>query len=478
MPAASRPSHLPDDHSLAAHPPRSPSLANTPRGAKVTAGMGSTAPRPASRLLLQLGAAMLLFTSVQSFEPQFLEPLQNVTVTEGREATFTCVVDHLGGYRVAWIKADTKAILAIHNRVITHNNRMNVIHSDHKTWELKIKDVRRNDSGEYMCQINTDPMKHQVGHLNVVIPPDIIAEESSGDVMVSEGNTVRLVCRARGFPDPRVEWRREDGRKIALRPAGQSKNEVQTWEGSELVLERVTRDDMGAYLCIASNEIPPAVSKRMVVQVHFHPVVRIPNQLVGAPVGTNVTLECEVEASPKSINFWTKLLDEQGPQIVDSRRYVNKEIEVNQYTLKMHLTILDLQEDDFTYYSCTAKNSLGEVKGKIKLYEIPLPKPLTTPQEVLVGTVGGDDGLPPHTHRDQLIPLAEDKQAASPRQGKPSPTRPPPPSRPRNTHAVPYSPEEPTADRGSSGCAAPSSVGPVFVAVLLLLPLSWCRGLW
>lgn len=65
----------------------------------------------------------------------------------------------------------------------------------------------------------------QVGHLNVVIPPDIIAEESSGDVMVSEGNTVRLVCRAHGFPKPRVEWRREDGRKIALRPPGQAKNE-------------------------------------------------------------------------------------------------------------------------------------------------------------------------------------------------------------------------------------------------------------
>ncbi|XP_050739956.1 lachesin-like isoform X2 [Eriocheir sinensis] len=454
---------------------------------KVPGGMGSAAPRrpPAPRLLLQVAAALLLFTSggaeqapspksnrVHSFEPQFLEPLQNVTVTEGREATFTCVVDHLGGYRgqwlgVAWIKADTKAILAIHNRVITHNNRMNVIHSDHKTWELKIKDVRRNDSGEYMCQINTDPMKNQVGHLNVVIPPDILAEESSGDVMVSEGNTVRLVCRAHGYPQPRVEWRREDGRKIALRPAGQAKNEVQTWEGSELVLERVTRDDMGAYLCIASNEIPPAVSKRMVVQVHFHPVVRIPNQLVGAPVGTNVTLECEVEASPKSINFWTKLLDEQGPQIVDSRRYVNEEIEVNQYTLKMHLTILDLQQDDFTYYSCTAKNSLGEVKGKIKLYEIPLPKPLTTPQEVIVGTVGEEDS-PTRNHHDQLIPLAEDKQAASPHQSKRIPTRPPPPSRPRNTHAVPFSPEGPTADRGSSGGAAPPTLG-LFLGPLLLL---------
>jgi hypothetical protein len=72
---------------------------------------------------------------------------------------WTIILDIL---QVAWIKADTKAILAIHNRVITHNNRMSVIHSDHNTWELTIKSVRRNDSGEYMCQINTDPMKNQV----------------------------------------------------------------------------------------------------------------------------------------------------------------------------------------------------------------------------------------------------------------------------------------------------------------------------
>lgn len=57
-----------------------------------------------------------------------------------------------------------------------------------------------------------------------------------------------------------------------------------------------------------------------------------------------------------------------GPQIVDSRKYVNEEITVNQYTLKMHLTIRDLKYDDFTSYKCTAKNSLGEVQGSIKLY--------------------------------------------------------------------------------------------------------------
>lgn len=33
-------------------------------------------------------------------EPEFLEPLENFTATQGREVVFTCVVNHLGKYKV------------------------------------------------------------------------------------------------------------------------------------------------------------------------------------------------------------------------------------------------------------------------------------------------------------------------------------------------------------------------------------------
>lgn len=36
------------------------------------------------------------------------------------------------------------------------------------------------------------------------------------------------------------------------------------------------------------------------------PMIHVPNQLVGAPLGTDVDLECFVEASPMSINYWVK----------------------------------------------------------------------------------------------------------------------------------------------------------------------------
>ena len=34
-------------------------------------------------------------------KPKFVGHLENVTVSQGREATFTCTVTHLGGHRVS-----------------------------------------------------------------------------------------------------------------------------------------------------------------------------------------------------------------------------------------------------------------------------------------------------------------------------------------------------------------------------------------
>ena len=38
--------------------------------------------------------------------------------------------------------------------------------------------------------------------------------------------------------------------------------------GETLVMRKVQRDQMGAYLCIASNDVPPAVSKRVILNVN------------------------------------------------------------------------------------------------------------------------------------------------------------------------------------------------------------------
>uniref|UniRef100_A0A1B0FL67 Ig-like domain-containing protein n=1 Tax=Glossina morsitans morsitans TaxID=37546 RepID=A0A1B0FL67_GLOMM len=88
-----------------------------------------------------------------------------MTVAQGRDVSFTCVVNNLGQYRVAWIKSDSKAILGIHTHMVSLNPRLSVTHNGHNTWKLHISHVHLNDSGSYMCQVNTDPMKSQVSNV-------------------------------------------------------------------------------------------------------------------------------------------------------------------------------------------------------------------------------------------------------------------------------------------------------------------------
>ena len=73
--------------------------------------------------------------------PHFAGKIENVTVNVGREAVLECPVNHLGRYKVGWLKAKDQTILALHHRVITHNNRFVVDHEDnryHTTTLLKL----------------------------------------------------------------------------------------------------------------------------------------------------------------------------------------------------------------------------------------------------------------------------------------------------------------------------------------------------
>ncbi|KAK9504922.1 hypothetical protein O3M35_009089 [Rhynocoris fuscipes] len=121
---------------------------------------------------------------------------------------------------------------------------------------------------------------------------------------------------------------------------------------------------MGAYLCIASNGVPPSVSKRIMLIVHFPPMVWIQNQLVGAMEGQQMTLECHSEAYPKSINYWT---GEKGEIIAHGAKYEPVLLD-NAYKVHMKLTIHSVSPSDFGSYKCVSKNSLGDTDGTIKLY--------------------------------------------------------------------------------------------------------------
>ncbi|KAA0191247.1 hypothetical protein HAZT_HAZT001509, partial [Hyalella azteca] len=301
------------------------------------------------------GAAELLRTGprkvngVEKGEPDFGGPITNVTVALGREAKLSCVVDNLASYKnvlavrmwrvltprvgygqVGWMRADTQTILSLHNAVVTHNTRISVTHEEPHTWNLHIRQVKESDRGCYMCQINTATMKKNLGCIDVHVPPNIVDEESSGDVTVVDGGSVTLVCSARGYPAPRITWRREDGEQIVLRRGKKDRVKVPIVDGPSLNLTRVNRRQMGAYQCIANNDVPPAVVKRIVVNV-----------------------EC------KSMKH--SVSETRSP--------------LQQYRTSATLVIRQLQEEDYATYTCAARNSLSTAEGQIRTYKIDVHTP-------------------------------------------------------------------------------------------------------
>nr|XP_012135153.1 PREDICTED: protein sidekick-2-like isoform X3 [Megachile rotundata] len=225
-------------------------------------------------------------------QPEFLAPLENHTVTQGRDVSFTCVVNHLQSYKVAWIKSDSKAILAIHTHMVAHNPRLSVTHNGHNTWKLHVTNVQPNDSGTYMCQVNTDPMRSQTGHMKVVIPPDIEDLDDSADLTAKENSDLQLQCHATGTPKPVVTWRREDGRNITLRTEHGVQRGIKLLPDEKhdlsevtlndyayqlnLTIRRLNRDDFGSYTCSAENLLGKADGTIRLQELHLTRTTSVP----------------------------------------------------------------------------------------------------------------------------------------------------------------------------------------------------------
>ncbi|XP_058825506.1 lachesin-like [Topomyia yanbarensis] len=343
----------------------------------------------------------------QEPKPSFASPIENVTVPIGREATLSCAVQNLGAYKVGWMRASDQTVLALQGRVVTHNSRYSVTQEESNVWRLKIRNVRESDRGCYMCQINATPLQKQVGCVDVQLPPDISDEQSSSDTTIREGGNVTFYCKATGHPTPKVTWRRDDGSPLYLHRNETDVRKVDTHIGNFLNLSSVDRRQMGAYLCIASNEVPPAVSKRVYLNVHFAPNVTTAKTLLGVFEESDIELDCAIESSPRSVNYWTKvsspgnaaksfaglgggspgsdgrnslipLVSPRQEVMLNGDRYEIREQYNSHYSGRMSLRIRRFGASDAGSYMCISSNAFGKANKTIRVYEIKRPTTTTT----------------------------------------------------------------------------------------------------
>ncbi|KAH8042646.1 hypothetical protein HPB51_024923 [Rhipicephalus microplus] len=88
------------------------------------------------------------------------------------------------------------------------------------------------------------------------VAPYFVDSFGPRNLTARENSNVSFRCEASGNPEPKVSWRREDAQPFR----------------------------------VADQKVTP--------------MIWVPNQVVGAPLGSNVVLECHTEAHPPSENFW------------------------------------------------------------------------------------------------------------------------------------------------------------------------------
>ncbi|XP_062573754.1 lachesin-like isoform X2 [Saccostrea cucullata] len=356
---------------------------------------------------------------IMAVEPSFDVPIVNITVVAGKTAVLPCSIESLGEFKVVWTDR-WSTLLTYGDRRIINDERISVERPRLRDWNLVIREVQYTDQGNYVCQINTLPIKTNSVLLHVLVPPEIL-DSSSSDMTAKEGDTVTLTCNVTGIPRPTVQWFRKphaDSRdqhkeRVKTTTHGHYGNqqsddhclytvshrvfEVELTSapiaqvighdpvvnngvginGEILIIHNVSRYCDGIYECVAFNDVPPAVNRVMSVMVEFPPEVWLDNRRLGQSVGKETILECKVTAFPQAVSAWRF----QSNFLSNSHKHRIDIYQDKGHTIILSLRIMNITKEDFGQYSCYASNAFGEDEEAMTLYEfIPATraKPVTT----------------------------------------------------------------------------------------------------
>ncbi|XP_069548291.1 obscurin isoform X19 [Brachyistius frenatus] len=165
------------------------------------------------------------------------------------------------------------------------------------------------------------------------------------------GQTLKLACKVTGVPKPVVTWYK-DGRAVEADPHHII---IEDPDGScTLILDNMTADDSGQYMCFATSSAGNASSLgKITVQVPPRFVNKMRNAIFVAGEDTQFT--CVIQSAPNPKIRWFK----DGRLLTDQEKYQTYS-ELRSGVLV--LVIKNLTERDLGHYECELSNRLGNAK--------------------------------------------------------------------------------------------------------------------
>ncbi|XP_059503813.1 hemicentin-1 isoform X2 [Stegostoma tigrinum] len=255
------------------------------------------------------------------------------TVVKESQATLPCIVDGVPEPVITW-KKDGKIL---HNTPRKYRLTL--------SGELIVENTMPDDTGSYTCiATNVAGQDTETFSLTVYVHPAFT--ELPGDASLNKGERLSLNCAANGIPTPKIIWTFNNSIKSAHynNANGQSK----------LVIEKVSKDDSGTYVCTAENKVG-SIKAIGSVYVKEPPIFSDFNPNHIEPLGGNAILNCEVRGDPPPMIQWSK----KGIHV----QITNRIRQLHNGSLAIYGTV----NEDAGDYKCIATNDAGVVERRVTL---------------------------------------------------------------------------------------------------------------
>ncbi|XP_067893515.1 hemicentin-1 isoform X1 [Heterodontus francisci] len=215
-----------------------------------------------------------------------------------------------------------------------------------QSGELIVENATPDDTGSYTCiATNVAGRDTKTFSLTIYIHPAFT--ELPGDISLNKGERLALNCAANGIPTPKITWAFNNN----IIPA--QYNNVNGH--SKLVIEKVSKDDSGTYVCTAGNRVGTikAIGSVYVKEPPIFDGDFNSNHI--EPLGGNAILNCEVRGDPPPTIQWSK----KGIHI----QITNRIRQLHNGSLAIYGTV----NEDAGDYKCIATNDAGVVERSVTL---------------------------------------------------------------------------------------------------------------
>ncbi|KAG5850585.1 hypothetical protein ANANG_G00084020 [Anguilla anguilla] len=286
-----------------------------------------TAANPAGSSSLEMSLTVQIPPSIRAGEAE-------LSTLENSQALLSCIADGVPQPIISWEKKGTPLTDTTGEYTLLPSG------------ELVIDSAQPEDSGSYTC-IATNDVGQDRRTFTLSVHTHPAFTELLGDVSLNKGERLLLSCGVTGIPTPEITWVFNNN----IIPAHYDHVNGH----SELVIERVSKDDSGTYSCIAQNRVGTIkslgfvyVKEPPIIDGDFHS-----NRI--EPLGGNAILNCEVRGDPLPTIQWSK----KGVNVQISNRIR----QLDNGSLAIYGTV----NEDAGSYMCVATNDAGVVERSVTL---------------------------------------------------------------------------------------------------------------